>query len=85
MILGQVPPNGLYGFPTPRTMSRPDVWYPANRFAGWAIVIGAVVTLAILWALPDRFYVRPWLPLAAFIVPLLLSVAASFIYLRRFS
>ena len=35
MILDRVPPNSAYGFRTPKTLSSPEVWYPANRAAGW--------------------------------------------------
>ena len=85
MILGKVAPNATYGFRTRLTLSSPEIWYPANKFAGWALVIAAALTLAILWLLPDRFFARPLIPIAAFVVPLLLGLAASFIYLRRFA
>ncbi|MER3481724.1 MAG: hypothetical protein C4327_15005 [Meiothermus sp.] len=46
LLQGKVPPNGLYGFRTPKTLSDPSIWYPANRFAGKAmIVVGAVMIL----------------------------------------
>ena len=55
MIRGKVPPNGLYGFRVPKTMNNPDIWYPANAYAGrqllWAglaILLGVVVLYFIL-------------------------------------
>src|SRR6266436_2680530 len=78
MILGKVAPNPTYGFRTRLTLSSPAIWYPANKFAGWALVIAAALTLAILWLLPDRFLALPLIPIAAFVVPLLLGLAASF-------
>ena len=36
MTLRRVPPNPIYGFRTRLTLSSPDIWYPANAFAGWS-------------------------------------------------
>jgi SdpI/YfhL protein family len=41
MILGVVPPNGIYGFRTSYTLSSEDVWYRANRISGIATVVAA--------------------------------------------
>ena len=45
MILERVPPNRWYGFRTPRTLSDPNVWYPANRIAGQYLAVAAVLIL----------------------------------------
>ena len=54
MILGKVPPNGIYGFRTKKTMADPKVWYPANAYAGkWLLAWGAAMMtlgLALLLA-----------------------------------
>ncbi len=84
MILGKIPPNSTYGFRTALTLSSPDIWYPANRFSGWTLLIAAGVSLAILWLLPYEFLTRPLILLATFVVPVLLSLVSSLIYLRRF-
>ena len=34
MIRRRVSPNHFYGFRTPKTLSSPDIWYPANEFSG---------------------------------------------------
>jgi uncharacterized membrane protein len=43
LILRKVPPNGLYGFRTPKTLSSSEIWYEANRMSGiylfWASVV----------------------------------------------
>jgi hypothetical protein len=47
LIMGRVKPNGYYGFRIPVTMNNPDIWYPANSFAGRILLWVAVVfTLA---------------------------------------
>ena len=88
MILGKVPPNRIYGFKTSKTLSSPEIWYPANRVAGWFMVAAAVVSicfnLALWWIFPE------W-PLEKMtsrmtggsVMPLLIGLLASFIYLRR--
>ena len=49
MILEMVPPNNWYGFRTRRTVSDPNVWYPANRIAGqYLAVAGTVIVLTTL-------------------------------------
>ena len=53
MILRKVPPNSTYGFRTKLTLSNPDIWYPANAFSGWALLVAAALSLAILWLLPE--------------------------------
>jgi uncharacterized membrane protein len=85
MALRKVPPNHLYGFRTQRTLSSPDIWYPANAFSGWAISIASTISLALLVLLPEAIFLQPLLPLALWSVPLLVSVLVSFVYLRRFS
>ncbi len=62
MIRGKVPPNGLYGFRVPKTMNNPDIWYPANAYAGWqllwaglAILLGVVVLYFILGSSLDAY------------------------------
>src|SRR6266542_951173 len=46
MMLERVPPNGWYGFRTPRTMSDPNIWYPANRVAGRNLSLAGVLLIA---------------------------------------
>lgn len=51
---GWVKPNGLYGFRTPRLVTDPRVWYPANKamgrdmfFAGIAVAVGMLALGAV--------------------------------------
>ena len=88
MILGKVGPNHMYGFRTPKTLRSPEVWYPANRAAGWFTAVGAAIALAfnlaLWWTAPD------WPPektmrwmMGGNLVPLSVALALSFICLRR--
>ncbi|HEX5431511.1 MAG TPA: SdpI family protein [Bryobacteraceae bacterium] len=88
MALGMVPPNGFYGFRTEKTLSSPKVWYPANRACGWFMIAGELLaigfSLFLLRMHPDWPARRLMLWMAnATPASLLLSVAASFIYLRH--
>ncbi len=45
MALRFVPPNPFYGYRTRKTFSSQDIWYRANRFCGWAMVISGFLAL----------------------------------------
>lgn len=88
MILGKVPPNRIYGFRTPSTLESPDVWYPANRVAGWFLLAGASLSLcfnlALKWISPDwpPGRVESWMEFGLGF-PLVASCVACVFYLRR--
>ena len=88
MILGKVPPNGAYGFRTAKTLSSPDVWYPANRAAGWfmlaAVAVSICFNLALWWTYPEWPLERTvsWMT-GGTMIPLSISVLASLIYIGR--
>jgi hypothetical protein len=46
LIQGRVKPNWYYGFRTPRTVNNPDLWYPANAYAGKLLVGFGIVVIA---------------------------------------
>ena len=48
---------------------------------GWALLVGAVVSAATLIVLPTT--AKRWLLLVTFLLPLLLAVVTSFLYLDR--
>ena len=83
LILRAVPPNGAYGFRVAATQSSPAIWYPANAFMGWALLVAAVISAVLLAILPST--VKRWLLLATFLVPVLGAIAASFVYPSRIS
>jgi hypothetical protein len=81
LVLRLVPPNGVYGFRTTLTRSSADIWYPANAFLGWALLVGSVTSAGILAILPMT--AKRWLLVVTFFVPILVAVAASLMYLER--
>ena len=83
MILKIVPPNRIYGFRTPSTLANRELWYRANTFAGWALLIAALASIALIvgvdgGALPGVAYGA-----VTFALPLMVAVVACFIYLHR--
>ncbi len=49
LVLRKVRPNPIYGFRTPFTMSREDVWYDINAYFGrWLLAIAVLFTAATL-------------------------------------
>jgi len=49
LIMGKIPPNGLYGFRVKKTMENPDIWYPVNVYGGkWLMAAGLVLVLAVV-------------------------------------
>ena len=88
MILDKVPPNGAYGFRTPKTLESEEVWYPANRAAGWFMLAAAVLSicfnLALWWTFPEWSMNRTVLWMTGGNTVLLsMGFLASFIYLGR--
>lgn len=49
LMLGIVPPNPYYGWPTRRSSSKPELWRQVNMFFGRAVLIAtALAALAIM-------------------------------------
>jgi hypothetical protein len=83
LILRAVPPNGVYGFRIALIQSNSAIWYPANAFMGWALLVAAVIGATLLVILPVT--VKRWLLWATFLVPVFGALVASFVYVQRFS
>jgi uncharacterized membrane protein len=45
MALGIIPPNRFYGYRTRKTFSSAEVWYRANCFSGWSLVVAGVLAV----------------------------------------
>jgi uncharacterized membrane protein len=74
MIYDKVPPNGFYGFRTPRTMSNPNLWYPANRVAGRNMVLAGlivIITALVVFAMQKSIH-----PKTAALTLLVVSLAS---------
>ncbi len=53
LIARKIPPNALYGYRTPTTLSDEGIWYEANHGAGKDLVLAGLLQLAVLAAYPS--------------------------------
>ena len=79
LILNLIPPQPWIGIRTSKTLAGDVVWYRANRFAGWALLISSIIYIAVAAAFPCTapcgIDFGQWLEqLGAFILPLLASL-----------
>ncbi len=86
LILGLLPRNWGYGIRTRKTLSDDRIWYPANRFSGWAILFSSVIYIVVAALVPDRSSGKDFaiwlLHLGAFILPLFLSLLLIRAYIQ---
>jgi uncharacterized membrane protein len=79
LILKVVPPNRWYGIRTAQTLSNRELWFRANRFAGWAFLAAAGVSTAALVLAPEVASAYGALIL---VVPIGVALGVSLAYLR---
>jgi uncharacterized membrane protein len=88
-ILKKVPPNEVYGFRTARSLANEKVWYAANYFSGWTLLIAGIVSLLAIiilhfnpqWVPEARYY--GFVVTALYLAPLIIAVILSFVYSTR--
>lgn len=78
-----VPPNKIYGFRTAQTLADRRLWFRANRFAGWALLIAAGMSISFYISAPDIASGRSFVGLLVFAVPLAVAIVASAAYVRK--
>lgn len=83
LMLKVVPPNNFYGFRTRQTLANRELWFRANRFAGWAMFVASAASAAIFAMRPEYASGRSAVGLVVFLVPLLFALAVSYAYVRR--
>ena len=45
LILGRIPPNHFYGFRVQATLKNRQLWYSANRYAGWRLLVVGLISI----------------------------------------
>lgn len=87
LMLGKIPPNPWYGVRVPSTLEDERLWYKVNRYmargllaTGIITVLGAIVFYRVPGLSVDTY---AWLALAAFGVPMTITVVFGIRYLRR--
>jgi hypothetical protein len=86
LILGKIPPNGLYGFRVKKTMENPDIWYKVNTYSGkWLLAAGLIMTVAAvgLFFIPGiSLDVYAYAVLAVWVIVFAAMMVASVRYLN---
>jgi SdpI/YfhL protein family len=86
LILGKIPPNGLYGFRVKKTMENPEIWYPVNAYSGkWLLAAGLTHALAaaIIYFIPGlSLDVYAYAVLGVWVVVFGTALTASIRYLN---
>jgi hypothetical protein len=86
LILGKIPPNGLYGFRVRKTMEHPEIWYPVNQYAGkWFFTAGiSIIAAAILLIFIPGIALEIYslAVLAVFVIIFTVAMLASFRFLN---
>ena len=45
----KIKPNGLYGFRVRKTIEKPEIWYPVNKYGSrWLMLTGLVVVVCAI-------------------------------------
>ncbi|HAM51349.1 MAG TPA: hypothetical protein DCP92_11925 [Nitrospiraceae bacterium] len=86
LVLGVVPRNRVYGIRTCKTLSDDSIWYRANRFGGWALIISCLFYLLLSGLVPyhrqDNFSV--WtVHFLGFLVSLAAGIIITLLYCRK--
>jgi len=84
LLLRWIPPNHFFGMRTATTLSRRDIWYSANAFAGGALLVASLVSMAAFALTPGRWLASAWAANSVFLVPFAVAIVASYVHLRRY-
>jgi hypothetical protein len=86
LILGKIPPNGLYGFRVKKTMEKPEIWYLVNAYSGkWLLIVGIILSIVsiVLYFIPGfSLILYSYSILGIWAVLFAIALAASIRYLN---
>lgn len=83
LILKLIPPNDVYGFHTEKALSRAEIWFEVNRFAGWALVGAASLTALAVMIWSGTWLLPFWRQLLVYVLFVGIAVGATFWYERQ--
>ena len=83
LALRLVGPNRLYGFRTRATLSDQELWYSANAFGGWSLLVAGIIGAALVFLRPTWFDLGPFTNLAAVMGPAIAALLATSFYIRN--
>ena len=59
LILQKIPPNSWYGLRTQATVDNPNLWYPANKYTGYLLLVYGVLIICLSLLLPIIPGIKP--------------------------
>ena len=83
LMMGIVPENPYYGWPTRRSSSRPGLWKQVNIFFGRAVVSAAVLAAILIWAYNGTWFRSGWAQLIVVLVAAGAAAGATFWYNQK--
>jgi hypothetical protein len=83
LMLGIVPPNPYFGWPTRRSSSKPDLWKQVNMVFGRAVVIAAALAAILIMAYNGTWLKSGFAQLFVVILALGIAAGATFWYDRK--
>ena len=78
LMLRLIPPNPIYGLPTKRMNTQPEVWYLVNSFGGRMLVVAAGVSAILVMMYNGTWLRSGWAQFFVFIVFVGAAVGATF-------
>jgi hypothetical protein len=87
LILGRIPPNGLYGFRVRKTMEHPEIWYPVNKYGGERLLVASlvmVIAAAGFSFIPGiRLDIYSYAVLAVWVAGFTIAIVSAVRYMNR--
>jgi len=83
LMLGVVPPNPYYGWPTRSSSSKPDLWKQVNMVLGRAVVVACALAAVAIMAYNGTWLRSGFAQLFVVIVALGIAAGVTFWYARK--
>ncbi|OGO27471.1 MAG: hypothetical protein A2136_01015 [Chloroflexi bacterium RBG_16_54_11] len=86
LILRKIPPNRLFGFRIPSTLSNPSLWYQVNAYTGRRFLVVGLGTslgsIVLYFTSPSSADAYALSCLGLFLALFLWGIISSFLYLK---
>ena len=83
LMLGVVPPNPYYGWPTRSSSSKPDLWKQVNMVLGRAVVVACAIAAVAIMAYNGTWLKSGFAQLFVVILALGIAAGVTFFYARK--
>jgi uncharacterized membrane protein len=82
-MMGIVPPNPYFGWPTRRSSSKPELWKRVNMFLGRAVVVACAIAAILIMAYNGTWLKSGFAQLFVVVIALAAAAGATFWYDRK--